>query len=130
MHIILYTADFEEWGQWLIQCIPQWIPEGHQEIYRTMDDFFDRLRHPVDERFIAILLAPNYGELLKIFHLRHLLKDHPIILILPDRKDETLAIGHRLRPRFLTDLNGNPEEIVAVLSKMLLEDRHRFYNPL
>jgi hypothetical protein len=130
MNILLYTGASEEWERGLTECIGRSLPERDSEIYRTMDDFCDRLLHPMDNPFIAILLAPNYDELLKIFRLRHLLQDHPIILILPDQEEETLAIAHRLRPRFLRDLSGNQEEIIAVLSKMLLEEDHPFYRIL
>jgi hypothetical protein len=55
--------------------------------------------------------------------MRHLLQDVRTILILPDRRAETIATGHNLQPRFLGCLDDDAEEIAAVLKKMLIVAR-------
>jgi len=57
--------------------------------------------------------------LLKILRIRDLLADVRIVLILPDRRKETIAAGYKLYPRFLTFMDSDPRELAAVLEKMI-----------
>jgi hypothetical protein len=41
-----------------------------------------------------------------------------IILVLPDRDDETVAMGHRLRPRMVSYNDGDYLDVAAVLIRM------------
>jgi len=66
-----------------------------------------------------VRLAGNKEDLQNLVAIRHLLSGKPFILILPDRRDGTTAIGHSLGPRFLTYADGNLAEVVAVLEKMI-----------
>ena len=60
------------------------------------------------------------GEQLRdVLSIRHLFDNIKIVLILPDRKNETIVIGHKLRPRFLSYTDGDFKDIAAVLKKML-----------
>jgi hypothetical protein len=68
---------------------------------------------------LAVLLTANQTELNEILALRPLFINIPLILILPDRHKDTVAKGHILAPRFLTDLQNNFHEIYDVVSKML-----------
>ncbi|NVM57217.1 MAG: hypothetical protein HWN51_03755 [Desulfobacterales bacterium] len=68
---------------------------------------------------IAVLLAASREELSDILSIRDLLTDIRVILVLPDRDDDTIAKGHTLRPRFFTYADSDFVEIAAVLSKML-----------
>jgi hypothetical protein len=68
---------------------------------------------------LAVLLAASQEELQVIMALRPLLNDIHLILILPDRDKDTIAKGHVLAPRFLTDLEHNMQEVYDVLNKML-----------
>ena len=51
--------------------------------------------------------------------IRDLLADIPVILILPDRKKETIHLGHKLCPRFLSYTDSNFSDVALVLSKMM-----------
>ena len=77
------------------------------------------LRKSGNDLTLAVLLTTSHEELQEILALRPLLNDIPLILILPDRDKDTVAKGHILAPRFLTDLQNNYHEIYDVLSKML-----------
>jgi hypothetical protein len=42
-----------------------------------------------------------------------------LVLVLPDEEDETIALAHGLRPRFVTYADGDYSELREVLQKML-----------
>ena len=93
------------------------------EIYRTVDDLSKRLRQPMENLGIAVLLASNREDLKNILSIHYLFQNIRILLLLPNKETEIITLAHRLRPRFLTDVNSNMEEITAVLKKMLKDQQ-------
>ena len=89
------------------------------ETYRTIGSLAHRLRQPRYDATIAVLLAANREDLYDLLSIRDLFRGISIILILPDRNADTIAKGHKLRPRFLTYKDSNFGAITAVLGKML-----------
>ena len=73
----------------------------------------------MDDIPIAVILAASDNDLLTILSISHLLYDVRFILVLPDREDPTVAIGHSLRPRFLSYTDSDFREVTAVLGKMI-----------
>jgi hypothetical protein len=78
-----------------------------------------RIYSPTLQSRIVILVASNGGELDDFFQVRELLTEVRLILILPDREQETLLKALALRPRFFTHVDGNLSWVVAVVQKML-----------
>jgi hypothetical protein len=56
---------------------------------------------------IAVLLAVRCEDLLALFSILDLLCDFRLILILPDRKKDTIAKGHTLAPVFLSYVDSD-----------------------
>ena len=95
------------------------IPEENLEVYRSLEGLSQRLAQPFDDLGVAVLMAGNHEELMNIFSIRDLLRDLQIILVIPDQKEETVALAHQLRPRLLTYIDGDLSMITIVLGKML-----------
>jgi len=117
MSVLCYLTG--EAGERLQRMIQDLVPVERLEIYRTFDGFSERLRKSMDEIPVAVILAAGEDDLLTVLSISHLLYDVRFILILPDRDDPTVAIGHSLRPRFLSYTDSDFREVVAVLSKMI-----------
>lgn len=115
MQILMYAQDG---GSTDIAEVIGRIAPG-MELFTTTQGLSNRLRHPSGEATIAVLIVKTGEDLIYLRQIRHLLQDVRIILILPDRKAETVAAGHTLQPRFLGYLDDDTEEIAAVLKKML-----------
>lgn len=88
-------------------------------VYRTIDDLSQSLRQPAEDSSVAILLVSNKEDLKNFLFIRHFFQNIRIILLIPSKEAEIVALAHQLRPRFLTDINTNLAEITAVLKKML-----------
>lgn len=115
---VLFYATGEA-GERLQRVIQDLVPGDRLEIYRTFEGFSERLRKPMDDIPVAVILASNEDDLLTILSISHLLYDVRFILVLPDREDPTVAIGHSLRPRFLSYTDSDFREVTAVLGKMI-----------
>ncbi len=123
MNLIFYSRDTEGVGEQLrcvIEAIESPALDG-VEIHRTIDSLSRRLRQPSSGPSMAVLLAASKEDLMEFLSIHDLLDSVRIILVLPDRKDDTVAKGHSLRPRFLTYVDSDSDflDVAAVLSKML-----------
>ncbi|MBW1741791.1 MAG: hypothetical protein JRJ42_11835 [Deltaproteobacteria bacterium] len=119
MNLLFYKPGTNEAGEQLQRVIEALVPRRKTEIYRTMESLSGRLRQSKYDLAIAVLLAASSEDLMELLSIRDLLDDVRIILVLPDRENDTIRKGHTLRPRFLTYADSNFVDVSAVLSKML-----------
>ena len=117
MNVLFYSTG--EAGERLQRVIQELVPKNKLEVYTNLEGFSDRLRKPMDDIPVAVILAASENDLLTILSISHLLYDVRFILVLPDREDPTVAIGHSLRPRFLSYTDSDFREVTAVLGKMI-----------
>ncbi|NVM21185.1 MAG: hypothetical protein HWN68_05340 [Desulfobacterales bacterium] len=122
LKVLVYATETERSAQLLqgmIEAIETQVPDVAEEACRTIDSFAERLRTPANRPRIAVLITASREELSEILSIKDLIHNLRIILILPDRKSDTIAQGHTLRPRFLTYADSDFSEVAAVLDKML-----------
>jgi hypothetical protein len=53
-----------------------------------------------------------------VLNIKHLFRNTRVILVVPDLSEETIALAHRLRPRYLTYVDGNFPALQTVVDKM------------
>ncbi|MEW5801796.1 MAG: hypothetical protein AB1847_06780 [bacterium] len=119
MKLLLYAPAVEEAGKRLQGIIENLVPEAKREVCRTIDDLSIRLRQPMNNLSVAVLLAATRQDLSDIVTIADLMGDLRLIVILPDLEDDTIAKGHSLRPRFLDNIDSDFSDIAAILGKML-----------
>jgi hypothetical protein len=119
MSLLVYSTKTGSAGERLLKVIELLLPEKKFELCRSVGELSGRLRQPVFNPTIAILLTSSREELQDILSLRELLEDTKIILIVPDTNPDTVAKGHTLRPRFLSDCNSDFVDVAAVLGQMI-----------
>jgi hypothetical protein len=117
--VILYARVMEGPGEELLHVIQRIAPAQDTEIYDSIEQFSDRLRQPTGELTVAVIVAHSKEDLLNLLFIRNLLQDIRIILVLPDREKDTIEQGHRLYPRFMSYLDSDLQEVVAVLNNVL-----------
>ncbi|MEQ8213583.1 MAG: hypothetical protein ABRQ35_06775 [Smithellaceae bacterium] len=119
MTLLIYSTTTSLKEKRLLRIIELMLPEKEFKFYRTIDDFSQRLRQPVLKQRIVILMLNSPKELEDVLSIRELLEDAKIILIVPDTNPATLARGHILRPRFLSDGRSDFVDVAAVLGRMI-----------
>ncbi len=129
MNLLFYATAADGAGEMLRGVIEELVPEEKIEVHRTEEGLSSRLRKPTYDLSVAVLLAANKEDLLYLVANKELIWNLRVILILPDREEDTVTKGHLLRPRFLTYADGNFLDVATVLGKMLQsrypENRHR-----
>lgn len=120
MRLLLYSPVKEGVGKHLRRMIEDLVAKDNVEIYRNVESLSLRLRQPTNNGPIAaVLLAARRGDLTELLSIRDLLRDIRIILVLPDRDEDTIAKGHILRPRFMSYSDSDFTDVCSVLGKML-----------
>ena len=92
---------------------------GQVEIYYTLDRFYQRFTRSGSSNAVTVLLIASRHELQNIVQYADLLCDQKIILVLPDRAQETLSMGHALYPRFISYTDGDLQDVTSVLRKLI-----------
>jgi hypothetical protein len=120
IRLLLYSPVSEGVGEQLRRMIEKLVPKNNVEIYRSVESLSLRLRQPADDLPIAaVLLVARRGDLTELLSIRDLLRDIRIILVLPDRDEDTIAKGHTFRPRFVSYTDSNFMDVCFVLEKMI-----------
>lgn len=99
------------------------VPKENRVTYQDIQALSQRLCEPAEGQRIVLLLASSQQDLSLIQSIRSLLSDESIIIVLPDREADTIAMGHRLHPRFLTYRDSDFTELAGVLAKMVMTPR-------
>jgi hypothetical protein len=123
MSVILYANAKTKAGKRLNDCLKEANFREQIDTYTTLDGLSGRLQQPnytyTYARLIAVVLAASSKELSAILAIKELFRDARIILIVPDRKKDTISAGHRLYPRYLAYADSNFNDVAAVLEKMV-----------
>ncbi len=119
MQILIYVkSDNEQLGV-IKRLIADTVPERQLESYQDVGAFKKRLLLPQTTPFITVIAPRDFYDLGEIVALASLLRDRKVVLVLPDRREDTIRCGHLLWPRFLTFADGPLDWVVEVLNKML-----------
>ncbi len=118
MKLLLYAGE-DQTGKRLKKCIHHLVPHKALETCGTIVNLIERLRQPVGDLALSVLLIRGQMELKRIIAFGDLLDDIKIIIILPDRRPETISEAHRLYPRFISYADGDFRDIVEVAEHML-----------
>lgn len=127
MKLILYENGTHNAGKKLWDIIrkqTQIKPHGCQAISKLSE----HLKKPMHGISIAVLLATDHQELFEIVSMQDLLENIRVILILPDSDSSTLSLGLQLRTSFFSDVNGNFNDVAAVLNQIVKKKSGSIYN--
>jgi hypothetical protein len=123
MRVLFYAQSGDQAGDRLKQTLDETLPPDIVETQRSLTGMVQRLRNNRADLEVVIMMPANRLELSGIFKILDELGDVRLVLVLPDEEDETIAMAHRLRPRFVTYTNGDYSELRQVLQKMLKKDQ-------
>jgi hypothetical protein len=115
----VYTKKTAAAGSQLRLVFESLVSRDAMEMFHSIEGLRNRLLRTTYDDGIVVLIADSREELSKLLPILHLFRRVRIILVLPDRKPETIKIGYQLEPRFLSFIDQGFSEVKAVLKKML-----------
>ena len=119
MKLIFYENIENDIAGQLIQGMRPITEKDEVHVYHTINELSFALSQLSNHSFIIVIIAKDREDLMNIQEIKRLFRDIRIIVILPDREDETVKLGHELQPRFLTFIDADISEVIMVLGKML-----------
>ena len=117
--LLLYTPLAHKAGFRLEEAVATVVPEQTTEVVHTPAGLARRLRRPHNGLEVAVILATRQKQLRELQSLDQMLESLRIILILPDAAPQTIARAHSLRPRYVTNMHSDFQDVSAVLRKLL-----------
>lgn len=118
-NIMVYSKAKNGIGAKLQKAVETVLPRATVETFHSISRLSERLQRPALNFPIVVLLAMNREDLEHIVAIQELLFDSRIVLVLPDKEDDTLALGHTLRPRFVSYHDSSFKDVGSVLNKMM-----------
>jgi hypothetical protein len=117
--VLFYVRGVNEVDREFEKAIEGSLPKDQVELCKSLEEFLAKLRIVERDALVALLLASDKQDLREIIFIKPFLGNVRSILVLPDRDEETIAMGHTLLPRFIAYRDGDWHETAAVLEKML-----------
>jgi len=118
MVFIIYKSSTRDSDK-LERAVESIVPAEQVENYNSIKEVTQRLQRPMKEEVVGIFMPSSEKDLSDLLSITHLVRDIRIILVLPNRDEKTMSIGHSLRPRFLTYADGDLSDVAAVMKKMM-----------
>ena len=118
MKVILYIPKDHTEGKKLQSAVEKLIPNQLLAVFNMITALSQGLRGPLSDT-VLVLCPACKEEVRELGALRELIRDVRTILVLPDNERETVAIGHRFQPRYLTMPSADYKDVSKVLRKML-----------
>jgi hypothetical protein len=119
MQVLVYGRTFQVGGADIRQELQAVVCEQQMEVCGELSALCSCLRRTGNPYALAVLICATRDDLLQVSSIAHLLLDLRIVLIVPDLDEATVAIGHRLFPRYLASMDAGLEEVMGVLRKLL-----------
>jgi hypothetical protein len=116
--LVFYAKNHEDIPRKLRDILEPLLFDERIELYRSLASLKQRFCLPSERRIIAIIFATDKEDLLDIISMKYFFSDVQVVLILPSRKKDIIALGHGLRPRFITYKDADFRELLSVIRKM------------
>jgi hypothetical protein len=118
MNLVLYAKNSNE-SETKLKLIAESVSQKNNvEIFQSIDDLSNRLLTIPREECVVILAAEKRDDLSELLPIIPLFRRVKIILILPDAEPETIKIGYKLEPRFLSFMGDGFNIVKEILKKM------------
>ena len=118
MKTVLYTNRKNNIGEKLENIIHTQVSGTKIQTCNSIELLSQILRQPLNNVSVVILLIDSKEELIQ-FNLMNILFDNSrVILILPDRSKDTLALGFKLKTSFVSYVDSNLQDVASVLRQI------------
>ena len=117
--MLVYANSRERKGEELLKEIGLVVRPDAIEHVTKLGDLELKLQQVTPNLEVVVLLAANHEELQAFLDNQDLFHGRKIVLILPDSDIKTISNGHKLCPRFLTQIDSDFKNTAEVVEKMM-----------
>ena len=125
MDILYFNTGKSKTGSDLFNIIESQLPGIDIQHYTDTDSFSKQLIQLQQGNTIAVILTSDEEDLMELYAIKHLLYGVITILILPDRERDTIALGFRCKPYFMTSINRDLIKIGYIVKILLMAQSYQ-----
>lgn len=125
MGVLLFSSNGKESEEKLIRAVNGLARQHPLEVFHTIETISRRFRQPKKDLELMVVLAGSREDLQSLLLVKDLFFNIPLILILPDSDQETLKMGFKLLPRFVSFKDDSFRDVKMVVEKMLAHVERR-----
>ncbi len=118
MKTVLYANGCKSLGEELKNMIHAQVTGTQVENYNSIELLSQTLRQPLNNVSVVILLATSKDELTQFNSINPLFDNSRVILMLPDRKKDTLSLGLKFKTSFVSYIDSNLQDVASVLGQI------------
>jgi hypothetical protein len=122
--MLVYATSNDGTKELLEKALELVLPKSRIESHESVESLKRRLLSPAGSDTVLLVMPDGKEDLEALMPIRNILFNLKTILVLPDKSEETVALGHRLRPSFLSYKDSDFSDVAAVVRKMA---RSRLY---
>ena len=124
VNIVVYSSELDSAGIKLLTTLESVITRDNITIVRTVENFCKTLYQPLSELAVAVIVVSSERELSDLLLLRERLVNIPLILILPDNRNENVKKGYGLRPKILSFSDSDFSDVKCVFEKIVQKAKY------
>jgi hypothetical protein len=122
MKLMIYASPFDKTAGKMVKHLCRryrgsdtvYLPSlGEVEVYLRQPSYLGRL---------MVLMPKDGDDLNALVTLSHLMRDHRLILVLPEDEIRINAQSHMMRPRFVTYSDCDPSQLTLVVDRLMATD--------
>jgi len=118
VHLFYYAPVLRRPEKKLLDLMAKSFPEAHLEVFSTAADLALRLIRPRGGASIAVIVPGGGDDLEEIHHVRNMISDTAILVLLPDEDEEGRARARRLRPQYIGLVGRDTAGVISVMDRM------------
>ena len=120
MSVLYYTPKNFSAGVSFQKRLFSLFPQFELEVFFSIPSLEARLAMSSVNIQVIVMMPNNHKRVKDLCSLIELLSGHRTVLVLPDRKQQTVSKGIELVPRYIGYADTDLKDVEAVLSKILL----------
>jgi hypothetical protein len=118
MNLLYFNTNKNRAGQDVSTIFKSYVPNLNICDCNDFNAFSMQLIESKGNNTMAVIFIADEEELMELYGLKHLLYKVIPVLILPDEERDTIAVGFRCKPLFMTTIHHAMTEIECIVQML------------
>jgi len=122
MNLMIYACPFDRTANKMVKHLCSRYHGPDTVHLPSLGEVESYLRQPSCLGRLMVLMPKDRDDLDALVTLSHLMRDHRLILVLPEDDISINAQSHMMRPRFVTYSDCDPSQLTLVVDRLMAAD--------
>jgi hypothetical protein len=122
MNLMIYASPFDRTAGKMVKHLCSRYRGSNTVYLSSLGEVEACLRQPSCLGRLMVLMPKDRKDLDALITLSHLMRDHRLVLVLPEDDIRINAQSHMMRPRFVTYSDCDPAQLTLVVDRLMATD--------